>query len=1650
MKLRVLLLQISFLVILPGSVSLFSQTNDYLDILRVDVDSFPKVNVFVRAFCNGVQQPFIDPTTLRIYDRDTSKTASISCPTNGVPISVGLTLDRSNSVAGTSIILIREGAKEFVRLMGPRLPFGTDEALVVSFNENIYYDHMMSTDKQSLTDAIHNIIEFGNTAIWDAVMFSLQEVANTATNQVKAVILLSDGTENASTSTPRDVIDYSRQLGIPVYTIGMLYHAIPDDLAQLKMISDSTGGKYIPVENPFQIILAFKAINSIIPDGQNDCTIDFISSCADGTVRLLVVEADVCGRTLVDSVYYRVPLDPSLPKLHIDIDTAIVYSGGDVYVPVMISSIGGPANITKLNLEIDRPPGLTFKDIITQGHVASAFTVTSSLDPSALIIELNGSHQHQWTDTLLVLHYKAKNLTAGDTLVQLPFLYVEKNTDECFQLEVSPGWVKILRRTALWIDCEDDTLRIPWDRDLGRFRDSVFVVSALVENPSLLPVSNPLARIILAPGLELAQGSSEYYLPSTTLASGANALVQFVVRVVPNDSARVLSICIEVEADSTAISRCCTRVEIEKAYPLLESWCSLPKNIRWIDSLDRYEPESFPVTISVRNLSELRAQNIEAWIHIPPRFEIDTSITPVNTMIAPSTLFKSDTGTVTWYITPSERPTSDTLEFCIKSAAGLDTTVCCYSVYIEAAPIRATLRCADPMLISYEDATKEYNPSNLLYSVKITNNSELAMSQARGRIYLPPFIKVSSGDYIQKDVPGGGVIQPGETKNLLWILETDGEPVENSEICAEILASNYPGETCCTPVTVKRNLQLPRLVCTLDGPDTIRFVQNAYQPNPFVLDINVRNIGDGPAMKVYAALLQGSDLSIDSTDQALKLIADSLAENQDVNSSFTIKVLNRLVTRSDTIRVSVYAENGGSAVCEKIIIIEAVRGPIIRLTCEGPDSLIFDDATNAYIPTPFTVRIVAQNVGTAAADSVIAEFLASPNIELVAGETAAKMLNPEQLLVGESGNASWQVNAVPRSIGRLDTIWLQVRVKNALLEEIIPCPVPIYIPPVRNAELHALCEALDEFTVVDGEYQPDRVTIQTTVSNDGTADAFDILVKVVSMSGPLVLSSGTADEQTVMQIANNGGSSVLSWFVDPLSTTTGDTAEICFQISGRFQNNQLCCVKIYVPPIISIPGDITVGCSAIDTVRGDDSTRLYPNPVVVSATVTNLTVTQVDTVRATIILPNGVSLSVGETQERILTGLIPQDMRLLSWNLDFLSDTSTVAKARHIRIQFIANGKVEYCDLTLIVLPFKPIGGPSMELSCASPDSILYINSKSGLQPSPFSVRITVSNTGATTLKNARVSIVLPQQVALAPGYSADMPLSELSPSGFAVVLWECIPSLRQTTNEVQIKIIVVADGLPPDTCTTTTIIQGFSRILTISIPKGNIVGYGGTVTVPVLISNPSLGAFNEFTCELYFDESAVQLQSSDKAGTLTEQWETVSVSRIAAGAFVLSGSGAIPISQSGTLMTLTFVGASDEGGHGTFDVLHNSILDLENATLPNGFTITLVDGDITTSGSCVVPLDASEQYVLAQNKPNPFNPVTTIGYQLPASLDAVSTTIEVYDAYGRLIRRYDEGLRQGGLHSVLFDASGLKSGVYVYRLIAGPYSKTKKMIFMK
>lgn len=117
------------------------------------------------------------------------------------------------------------------------------------------------------------------------------------------------------------------------------------------------------------------------------------------------------------------------------------------------------------------------------------------------------------------------------------------------------------------------------------------------------------------------------------------------------------------------------------------------------------------------------------------------------------------------------------------------------------------------------------------------------------------------------------------------------------------------------------------------------------------------------------------------------------------------------------------------------------------------------------------------------------------------------------------------------------------------------------------------------------------------------------------------------------------------------------------------------------------------------------------------------------------------------------------------------------------------------------------------------------------------------------------------------------------------------------------------------------------------------------------------------------------------------------------------------------------------------------------------GVTPVVVNGVLTPGeAAALVEAPLPTEVSLSQNYPNPFNPTTEISFALP---DARFVNLTIYNVLGQEVRNLDSGMREAGIHKITWDGrtnsgQSAPSGTYFYRLEAGDYQQSMKMVMLK
>jgi len=237
---------------------------------------------------NGVEQP------IKIFRRE------------DVPVSMGIVVDNSSSmrdkrakVAAASMALVKASNPE-------------DEMFIVNFNEDAYLDQPFTSDNPKLAEALDRIDSKGNTAMFDALNMSMNYLIDKGTQDKKVLLVVTDGNDNTSQTTLKQLIYKARQNEVLIYSIGLLSDDEPREAkkatAALKALTTATGGiDYYPKD--------LAEIDRITPQVAHEIRNQFIlaysptNQALDGSFRKVDVVVNGFGHPTVRTRngYYASP-----------------------------------------------------------------------------------------------------------------------------------------------------------------------------------------------------------------------------------------------------------------------------------------------------------------------------------------------------------------------------------------------------------------------------------------------------------------------------------------------------------------------------------------------------------------------------------------------------------------------------------------------------------------------------------------------------------------------------------------------------------------------------------------------------------------------------------------------------------------------------------------------------------------------------------------------------------------------------------------------------------------------------------------------------------------------------------------------------------------------------------------------------------------------------------------------------------------------------------------------------------------------------------------------------------------------------------------------------------------------------------------------
>jgi Ca-activated chloride channel family protein len=217
---------------------------------------------------------------------DNGRRQDISLFTNeDTPVTIGLIIDNSGSM-GRKMGEVIVGTTALARSSNPE-----DELFTVAFNDAVVEAGsravLTAADGTGLESQLRSMIPRGRTALYDALVAGLDRLEHGAQAR-KALVLMSDGGDNASRATLNEVLARARRANVTIFTIGLFDGDDPDrNPGVLKSLAETTGGERFLPQSPS---LVLQACTRIARELRSGYTIGFIPTDRDGAFHRVRVE----------------------------------------------------------------------------------------------------------------------------------------------------------------------------------------------------------------------------------------------------------------------------------------------------------------------------------------------------------------------------------------------------------------------------------------------------------------------------------------------------------------------------------------------------------------------------------------------------------------------------------------------------------------------------------------------------------------------------------------------------------------------------------------------------------------------------------------------------------------------------------------------------------------------------------------------------------------------------------------------------------------------------------------------------------------------------------------------------------------------------------------------------------------------------------------------------------------------------------------------------------------------------------------------------------------------------------------------------------------------------------------------------------------
>ncbi|MBR9977950.1 MAG: VWA domain-containing protein, partial [Bacteroidetes bacterium] len=611
--------------------------------------NWPTIELYFMVGCDGNPAYNMAKQDFRIFENDVEVTNfTLWCPDPMLrcAISVSMVFDASGSMSTARNAGAKQAGNAFVDLMDGI----ADEATVMWYSSYVTVYQQMTTNKPMLYTAIDALPAGGATAWRDGAYAGILELINDGVNQCRAVILMTDGGDNASSRTFAEIVSLANRHRIRVFTVGLGSGLDVSDLENLALL---TGGRYYQTPNASQLAAIYAEIWTIITQGFQECIITYERDCADGGMRTVELQLEnFCGGTDVKTKTYLAPRDSTTySNLYMELGRASGKGNTDITIPLnLITPVNGEMFFPfEYTLQYDSQC-VQFKSVVAPpGSLLEGSKIDVVPAANGTLIRVSDGKVLNGNGKLMDLTF-----TASDPLdtVCCEIEGIDPKFDQgCFTPIIDPGEICISPRVPVVTCLIDGPLELTWQVDTREYAPNPFPVTMRISNDGDKEAQNVQFRIVYDTNdVQLVSPLSDVQAGLTKDLFGGGFNMEAIWQVAATERTDTVSteICIVASFDNHEDVVCCLQVTIPPTGPKLECGIDIP-DIVFDTGNDIYIPMPFPVTATVTNTGGMSTEGVYATLHPVG----DLSLVPGEAAIRvldPVRLSPQEQGTAQWLL----------------------------------------------------------------------------------------------------------------------------------------------------------------------------------------------------------------------------------------------------------------------------------------------------------------------------------------------------------------------------------------------------------------------------------------------------------------------------------------------------------------------------------------------------------------------------------------------------------------------------------------------------------------------------------------------------------------------------------------------------------------------------------------------------------------------------------------------------------------------------------------------------------------------------------------------------------------------------------------------------------------------------------------